>query len=164
MMLPPLGTAYYLQKDPRWQNETIGGSGEPLARVGCALCSLAMALDFHGIKTNPRELNDFLKRNAGYSEQGLLKWNSAAQYAGGKVSFEYIGSPDHKRIDQALQNRRPVIAKIFINQTIPHWVLIVGKERVEYLMRDPLGDGHSVRPVSFYGSKIYAIRILKPAS
>ena len=161
LRLAPLSTPYYLQKDPRWQNETIGGSGEPLARVGCAVCSLAMALDLYGIKTNPKELNDFLKSNGGYNERGWLKWNSATKFADGKVSFEYIGSPDYKRIDRALQNHRPVIAKILINQTIPHWILIVGKERVEYLMRDPMGDGDNVRPVSFYGSKIYAIRILK---
>jgi len=47
------------------------------------------------------------------------------------------------------------------NGVIPHWVLIVGKDESEYLMRDPLGDGETLGRVSRYNSKIYAIRTLK---
>jgi hypothetical protein len=56
---------------------------------------------------------------------------------------------------------QPVIAKVFIHGIIPHWVLIVGKERNEYLMCDPLGDGQTVRRLSDYESKVHAIRTLK---
>src|SRR5213593_2214560 len=63
LTLLPIPTPHYLQKDDRWKNETVGGTGERLARVGCAVCSLAMALDHYGVQISPKELNDFLKRN-----------------------------------------------------------------------------------------------------
>ncbi len=62
-----------------------------------------------------------------------------------------------------MENKQPVIAKVFINGIIPHWVLIVGKDGTAYLMRDPLGNENAVERVSKYESKIYAIRVLKKA-
>lgn len=163
LTMMPLQTTHYLQKDPRWESETVGGSGETLGQVGCTLCSLAMALDYYGIKTTPKDLNDFFKRNDGYTPQGWLKWKTVSSFANGKVAMDYIGPPAHRRIDQALRSSQPVIAKIFINGAIPHWVLIVGKDADDYLMRDPLEDGKSVQPLSKYGSKIHAIRTLRAA-
>ncbi|MDH7502499.1 MAG: hypothetical protein QHJ82_07285 [Verrucomicrobiota bacterium] len=114
-------------------------------------------------QVTPKELNDFLKKNAGYTERGWLKWDSVAKVSEGKVVLGYIGNPSFQRIDAALKDNQPVIAKVFIERTVPHWVLIVGKEKTEYLIRDPLGDGKSLRQLSFYGSDIHAIRILKAA-
>jgi hypothetical protein len=156
-------TPHYLQRDSRWADETVGGTGERLARVGCTVCSLAMALDHYGIKTTPKELNSFLKQNGGYTPRGWLKWDSVPGFTGGKVTMDYIGRPSFERIDGALKANQPVIVKVFIKGIIPHWVLIVGKEQSEYLMRDPLGDGKTVQPLSKYGSRVYAIRILKAA-
>ena len=67
-------------------------------------------------------------------------------------------------MDQALTNHQPVIAKVYIKSVIPHWVLVVGKDRDDYLMRDPLMDEDTIGHLSDYDSKIYAIRIMKPAS
>lgn len=159
--MAPLPTIQYLQKDARWENDTVGGSGERLARVGCTVCSLAMALDHYGVKTTPKELNDVLKQNDGYTLRGWLKWNAVPNLTAGRMTMDYIGAPTHGRIDQALKNNQPVIAKVFINGIIPHWVLIVGKEGDDYLMRDPLGDGKTVQRLSEYGSKIYAMRTLR---
>lgn len=161
LTVPAIATPHYLQRDPRWGNETIGGSAERLARVGCTLCSLAMALHHYGAETTPKELNDFLKRNNGYTIRGWLKWESVSGFTGGKVEMDYIGRPGFGRIDGALKNNHPVIAKVYINGVIPHWVLIVGKDGNEYLMRDPLGDGRTVGRISDYDSRIYAIRTLK---
>ena len=156
-------TPHYLQRDSRWADETVGGTGERLARVGCTVCSLAMALDHHGIKATPKVLNDFLKANDGYTIRGWLRWESVPRFTQGKVAMDYIGRPGFERIDRALKANQPVIAKLLIKGIIPHWVLIVGKEQTEYLMRDPLGDGKTVEPLAKYDSRIYAIRILKTA-
>ena len=158
-----IATAHYRQRDLRWEHEALGGLGESMARVGCTVCSLAMALDFYGVKMTPKELNEFLKRNDGYTVRGWLKWDSVSKVSNGQVTMDYIGSPAFKVIDRALKNKQPVIAKVFINGIIPHWVLIVGKDGTEYLMRDPLGNENAVDRLSDYGSKIYAIRILKKA-
>jgi Peptidase_C39 like family len=163
LVVAAIPTVNYLQRDSRWADETVGGSQESLARVGCTVCSLAMALDRCGVKITPKELNSYLKRNDGYTARGWLKWDSVSKVSEGKVSLDYIGEPSFERIDSALKNGQPVIAKVFINRVVPHWVLIVGKEEAEYLIRDPLGDGESLRPLSHYGSEVYAIRILKAA-
>jgi hypothetical protein len=55
------------------------------------------------------------------------------------------------------------VAKLLIDGSIPHWVLIVGKQGTNYLMRDPMGDGHSLEPVSKYESAIFGLRIVRPA-
>jgi ABC-type bacteriocin/lantibiotic exporter with double-glycine peptidase domain len=159
-MVPPIATANYLQRDTKWAHETIGGSNERIASVGCAVCTLAMALDHYGIKITPKGLNDYLKSNAGYTRRGWLKWDSVSKISEGRVSLDYLGKPTFQKIDAALTNGEPVIAKVVINQT-PHWVLIVGKEKNEYLIRDPLGGGKSLRQLSYYRSGLYEIRILK---
>jgi hypothetical protein len=161
LMVSAIPTANYLQRDPQWADDTIAGSNETLARVGCTVCSLAMALDHYGIKITPKRLNDYLKTNAGYTDRGWLKWDSVSSISEGKVTLDYIGKPTFQRIDAALTNGQPVIGKVFVNEIVPHWVLIVGKENTEYLIRDPLGDGRSLRQLSHYRSGLYAIRILK---
>ncbi len=154
-------TPHYLQKDPRWESDTIGGTSERLARVGCTVCSLAMALDHYGVSMTPKALNDYLKQNEGYTIHGWLKWNLVPSFTHGAVAMDYIGKPSHIRIDRALKDGQPVIAKVFINGIIPHWVLLVGKEQSEYLMRDPLDETKTVKRLSDYQSKLYAIRILR---
>ena len=158
---PALSTAHYRQHDPRWAEERIGGFGESMGSVGCTLCSLAMALDYYDVKVPPKELNEFLKANEGYNPRGWLRWNSVDKVSGGRVTVEYMGRPNHTVIDGAVKNAQPVLAKVYINAIVPHWVLIVGKEGQDYLMRDPLGDDKAVGKVSDYRSKIYAVRILK---
>jgi len=162
-VMPGLRTAHFRQKDPRWSEETIGGFGERMARVGCTVCSLAMALDYYGVKKTPKELNDFLKANDGYNPRGWLRWNCVDKISGGAVTMDYMGRPSHEVIDRALKNSQPVLAKVYIKGVIPHWVLIVGKDQQEYLMRDPLGEEGSVGRLSDYRSKVFAVRIPKRA-
>jgi hypothetical protein len=156
-----LETPFYLQNDDRWKDEKIGG-GEKLGDVGCAICSLAMALDRFGNHYTPKDLNDQLKANNGYTWRGRLKWQAVSTITGNKITVEAVRKPSHADIDAALTNKYPVIAKLLINGTIPHWVLIVGKQGTNYLMRDPLGNGHSLEPASKYESDIFGVRIVKP--
>src|SRR5207237_4727323 len=72
LMVSAIPTANYLQRDPQWANDTIAGSNETLARVGCRVCRLEMALDHYGIKITPKRLNDSLNANAGYTARGWL--------------------------------------------------------------------------------------------
>jgi hypothetical protein len=158
---PALKTPLYLQNDDRWKDEKIGGSRERLGDVGCAICSLAMALDHFGVHYTPKELNDQLKANDGYTWRGWLEWQAISTITGGKITVETVRKPSHADIDAASRSKNQVVAKLLINRTIPHWVLIVGKQGTNYLMRDPLGDGHSLEPVSKYESDIFGVRIVK---
>jgi hypothetical protein len=156
-------TPAYVQNDDRWKDEKIGGTGERLGDVGCAICSLAMAVDHFGFHYTPKGLNDRLKSNGGYTWRGWLKWQTISIITDNKITVEAVGKPSHADIDAALRGGHPVVAKLLMNGTIPHWVLIVGKKGTEYLMRDPLGDGRVLEPVSKYDSEIFGVRIVKPA-
>ena len=161
LQLAVLNTPHFLQTDPRWAKQQIGGSGETLSRVGCTICCVAMVLNSYGVSLTPHELNEALKLADGYTASGLLKWDSVPRLTKGRVLPFYIGSPDVEKIDSALKNGHPVIAKVMLRNLIQHWVLIVGKEGTEYLVRDPLNP--EITKLSAVGTNIYAIRILRPA-
>lgn len=157
-------SAFFLQTDARWSKDEIGGSRESLGAVGCAICSVSMALAHHGIEMPPGQLNEKLKTKEGYTEQGWLKWNKITELTDRKIRIEIPERLTHEAIDRALKAKQPVIAKVFLNRFITHWVLIVGKAGHEYLIKDPLGDGRSLERLSKFGSDIYAIRIVTRVS
>jgi hypothetical protein len=153
--------AYYVQRDKRWANEPIGGSGKPLAAVGCTLCCLSMALAQEGIDLDPAELNHALKKNNGYTSIGWLRWPALADVTAGRARAEIVWKPTLRDIDAALAARQPVIVKIAPPPMVQHWVLLVGREGREYLMKDPLDNTQTVKPLSALGSDILAVRIVK---
>lgn len=151
----------YLQNDPRWGDDTIGGSHESLAAVGCTVTSVSMALAHYGITLPPKQLNNLLKQHNGYTRQGWLIWHTIAVITDNKIRVEVPAAPSHALIDAALSARRPVIAKVLLHNVIPHWVLVVGKAEQDYLIKDPLGNGKTLDKLSKFGSAVYAIRIVK---
>ena len=153
-------TPHYLQRDPQWKDETIG-SGETLAKVGCTVSSLAMALESYGVAFTPKTLNDALKANGGYTRRGWLVWSAVEKVSDGKASVRALDQPTHADLDAALQARQPVLIKVFIEKIIPHWVLLSGKDGTNYLMRDPLDESKSLKPVASYGSEIFGVRIVE---
>src|SRR5436190_12368681 len=159
LYIAPISGAHFLQRDARWSKTTIGGSGETIAKVGCTICSVAMAFDVCGMKTDPEQLNAALKKEDGFTSSGLLKWDAVTAVSKGKIKVAYLGKASYEVIDDALKNGKQVIAKIFLNNVVPHWVLIVGKEDGEYIVRDPLKE--TPVKLSSRGSAIHAIRVLK---
>lgn len=155
---PIIETPVYLQRDRAWEADRIGGTGETLRRVGCTVCCLAMGLAHFGIHKTPGELNGWLKTHEGYSPRGWLRWESVSKLTDGKVYVDFRAPLSHETIDAALKARQPVLAKVFINRVVTHWVLVVGKE---YLVQDPLGGGSKPDLLSRYSSGVHAIRILK---
>ena len=160
---PMIETPIYLQHDRAWEGERIGGTGETLGSVGCTVCCLAMGLGHFGFEQTPKQLNAWLKSNEGYSLRGWLRWETVSKLTAGKVRVDFRAPLNHETIDAALKARQPVLAKVFINRVIPHWVLVVGKEGREYLVQDPLGGGKRPERLSSYSSGVHAIRILKPS-
>lgn len=151
----------YLQNDPRWKNDKMGGSEETLGKAGCFVSCISMALAHHGIDLLPNQLNELLKNNNGYTKQGWVKWYSVSKITNHKIRFQASNQPNFTQINTALKAREPVLAKIQLYGIFPHWVLIVGKEKQDYFVKDPLGDGKSLDKLSTFKSKIYAIRIVK---
>lgn len=152
----------YLQTDPRWSEQKLGGSGERFGSVGCVICSMSMALAQLGVTIRPDSLNQALDAAGGFTERGWLKWETVEKVTNGRAEVDVINDPAHTQIDEALEEGHPVLAKVLIGRDIQHWVMIAGKDDLEYLIKDPLGDGE-LEMLSKYGSNIHAIRIVSPA-
>ncbi len=153
---------YYLQNDPQWGAETLGGSNERMAAAGCTVTCVAMALATLDYPTDPLQLCHASKERNGFTENGFVIWNKVNEITGGKVKVDFPAL-SHERIEAALRGNAPVIAKIMLNETIPHWVLITGKAGQEYLIIDPLNGAKTFLHLSDRTSKIHAIRVLKTA-
>jgi hypothetical protein len=151
----------YFQGDPKWADERIGGSKEPLRAVGCTVCCLSMALAEHGVVLNPLELNRKLKEADGYTELGWVKWAFVEQVAANRVRIEISNKPTQATINDALARGAPVLVKVLLRPAVQHWVLVVGRDGHDYLIKDPLGDGKSLGRLADLSSDILAVRIVR---
>lgn len=149
------------QWDPRWGADALGNTTEPMAAAGCTVACAAMGFTHLGVPTTPKQLNDWLKANGGFTPEGRLVWSKCVEFSGGKLALDYAGAPDPARIDRALAAGRPAIVKVELPGGIQHWVLIVGTEGGEYLINDPLSLDPGAARLSTCGGKIYALRIFR---
>lgn len=155
----------FCQTDSRWAEVELGTSGCKLGTHGCLVCSTAMATSSLGVRLSPPELNERLKRHNGFQPQGWLIWNAVHRVTDGRLTADYHTRPRHEWIDEALKaGSFPVIAYPLPNGA-RHWVLVVGKEGLDYLVRDPLTD-EPKKPVklSTLTDRILAVRVVKKAS
>ena len=151
----------FFQGDERWGKEFLGNTPGTLAAEGCAVSSASMILAHYGMDIDPGRLNRFLKENNGYEGKAWLRWESAALYVPGMIEKAYEDLPSYARIDWNLLRGNPVIVRIRLPDGITHFVVIVGKRGMDYLIRDPAGkgrhDGH-VFPFRRMGVPIEALR------
>ncbi|MBV9488549.1 MAG: C39 family peptidase [Verrucomicrobia bacterium] len=135
----------FAQADPRWSDVRLGPSADTLGDQGCAVTSAAMVVAFYGIKTDPQQLNAFLTRTGGFTSDGLIHWNRVPLIAPYRLKLAYNGDPSYELIDSNLLSGNPVIAVIPLRDGGYHFVVIVGKEGRDYLIRDPAASA-SQRP------------------
>jgi hypothetical protein len=160
--LPESGSRF-LQTDPQWSDERLGSSDETLGEVGCAVCSVAMAVNALGENTTPKDLNAQLSKNGGFTTQGWLVWAQLAGVFDHRVEAVVSDRPSHAEIDRALQHGEYPIVKIFLHGVIQHWVVVVGKEGTEYLVRDPLERETEPLRLSTQGDTIHSVRYVRRA-
>jgi hypothetical protein len=156
-----LPVTIYRQNDDRWGAQPLGSgqSGDTLGSAGCAVSSTAMVLTYYGIDTDPARLNAFLTQNGGFTAEGWLIWEKAAELAPDKVKFIYEGDPTHQLIDANLKADNPVLVRLRYPSGITHFVVICGKDGHDYLVRDPgRGAAKGIYPLKDFGSKIEALR------
>ncbi|MCK4766597.1 MAG: C39 family peptidase [Candidatus Aminicenantes bacterium] len=151
----------YLQGVRRWRSDRIGGSNEEFRFVGCTVTCVSMALAHYDIDIAPGKLNKLLVQNNSYTKKGWLIWDKVSEVLTGRIKIEVPCFPTYSRIDRSLKSGIPVLVKVMLRKSVPHWVLIVGKDNREYLIKDPLGDGKSIEKLSKYNSNIYSIRLIE---
>jgi hypothetical protein len=153
----------FTQDDPRWTFELLGPTFETLGQSGCAVTSAAMVLSAYGVDTDPDRLNQYLSTHAGYTEDGWVYWEKAAEVApGGQVEKAYEDLPSYALIDQNLQMGNPVIVRLTLPNGHTHFVVLVGKEGWNYLAQDPARDpSWGVYPLRELTDHIEALRFFR---
>jgi peptidase C39-like protein len=149
----------FAQADPRWSDDLLGPTPATMAEEGCAVSSSAMVLAFYGQNIDPGRLNAFLTANGGYTPQGWLYWEKAADFMPGMVRHAYEDLPSYFLIDSNLLRGNPVIVRIQLPIGITHFVVIVGKIGFDYLIQDPASGGQSgVYPLRNLAREIDGLR------
>ena len=152
----------FTQNDPRWTFELLGPTFDTMGQAGCAVTSAAMVLSAYGVDTDPDRLNQYLTTHAGYTENGWVYWEKAAEVApGGQVEKAYEGLPSYTLIDQNLLAGNPVIVRLTLPNGGTHFVVVVGKEGWNYLAQDPLRPSSGVYPLKDLTGRIDALRFFR---
>jgi len=121
-----------------------------------------MVLSHYGMDVDPGRLNRFLRENNGYEARAWLRWEGAALFTPGLIEKAYEDLPSYARIDWNLLHGNPLIVRVRLPNGITHFVVIVGKRGIDYLIRDPAGmgreDADCVYPFRRLGVPIEALR------
>ncbi len=172
--LPPAGGLYFpvtvlhdvphfLQDAPPWGRDRLAGGPTTLGQEGCAVASAAMVLASYGYDTDPGRLNRYLQAHQGYTDRGWLYWEKASDHPPGTATKAYEDAASHYLIDLNLLRGNPVIVRLRYPSGVTHFVVIVGKQGFEYLVRDPgAGGARGLYPLSEFGSPIEALRFYHP--
>jgi Peptidase C39 family len=149
----------FAQADPRWADDELGPASSTMGEEGCAVSSAAMVLAFYGQDVDPGRLNAFLTNCGGYTPEGWLYWEKAADFHPGLVRHAYEDLPSYFLIDSNLERGNPVIVRILLPNGITHFVVIAGKEGFDYLIQDPASGGvNGVYPLRKLAPEIEALR------
>jgi hypothetical protein len=157
-----LSVPQFFQGDDHWGRDHLGNTSGTLGAEGCAVASASMVLSHYGIDVDPGRLNKFLTENNGYEGRAWLRWEGAALFSPGLVEKAYEDLPSYARIDWNLLHGNPVIVRVRLADGITHFVVIVGKQGLDYLIRDPAGrgceDAGRIYPFRCLGVPIEALR------
>lgn len=155
-----LPVALFTQNDPQWGDDQLGPTDQTMGEAGCAVSSAAMVLRFYGLDTDPGRLNQFLDEHDGYTEQGWLKWEGVEPLAPGRVRHAYEDLPSYALMDSNLKRGNPVIVRVRLPSGITHFVVVMGKDGFDYLIRDPSSAGlrRGVYPLKDFQRPIEALR------
>jgi hypothetical protein len=153
----------FTQDDPRWTFELLGPTFDTVGQAGCAITSAAMVLSAYGVDTDPDRLNQYLTTHGGYTEEGWVYWEKAAEVApGGQVEKAYEDLPSYALIDQSLLAGNPVIVRLTLRNGTTHFVVLVGKEGWDYLIQDPARiPAYGVYPLKELTDRIEALRFFR---
>src|ERR1700677_4849326 len=149
----------FAQADARWAADELGPASSTMGEEGCAVSSAAMVLAFYGQDVDPGRLNAFLTNCGGYTPEGWLYWEKAADFHPGLVRHAYEDLPSYFLIDSNLERGNPVIVRIHLANGVTHFVVIAGKDGFDYLIQDPASGGvNGVYPLRKLAPEIEALR------
>jgi uncharacterized repeat protein (TIGR03803 family) len=134
-----LNALRYSQHDPRWAATTYDHTSLMISNQGCALCSLAMALQYAGASTTPATLNTTLNSHGDFAGTSL-GWDAATRDAsGGSLVFHAYRTTSSSYLAQCLAAGFPVVVGVNLDTNgIPgHFVIVTGYQNGAYTIADP---------------------------
>jgi hypothetical protein len=134
----------YKQNDRQWAQERLGNGSNTIAKAGCLITSVAMALTAIGRSFNPSTLNGWLKAHSGYFSNDLFIWGSV-----GSLGLEYAGKVSNDKIKTALSRDEVVMVNVMNGV---HWVLAIYMKGDTIFVNDPLFNTHSYELSDIIGS------------
>ena len=154
----------FAQADPRWAADKLGPTDATLAKEGCALTCAAMVLARYGVDTDPQRLNRFVQRLQGYTPEGWIYWEAAAEFPPKVLRHSYEDKPSYALIDWNLVRGNPVIIRVRRAPKRTHFVTVIGKDGFDYLILDPAQTkyGNKPYPLKELGLQIEALRFFEP--
>lgn len=133
-----ISVAHFSQADGRWSGDALGGTASSLGAEGCAVTCAAMVLRYHGFESDPGMLNRWLTLNGGYTAQGWIHWEKAAELTDGLLEHAYEAAPSYRWMDGEILRGNPVIVRVRrVGAMNTHFVVIVGKNGRRYVVADP---------------------------
>jgi uncharacterized protein YvpB len=166
---------WYSQLDPKWQRDQLGYGRETIGTWGCLMTCMAMALSVNGLRINPQELNQRLKKTSpnqgGFKQGESITPFLAPSYLGGlqynknvrswpnkKVAWtDWTGENPISRIDKALARGHIVAAQVDtkLNTAVvdQHWVVIVNRAGDDYQIIDPLTPANAANRITSLKAK-----------
>ena len=152
----------FVQDDPRWTFQLLGPTYQTVGQSGCAITSAAMVLAAYGVDTDPQRLNQYLTTHAGYTDNGWVDWEKAAEIAPAGQVGKHEDLPSYALIDRNLLKGNPVIIRLTLQNGTTHFVVIVGKQGWDYLIQDPArSPSWGVYPLKQLTSRIEALRFYR---
>jgi len=134
-----LNVLRFSQGDPRWASATYAGSTYTIQQQGCALSTLAMALYYEGVTTDPGALNTLMNNNNDFVGNNV-NWDAATRDASNKtLRFHAYRTTDAQYLSQTLANGYPIIVGVDLNDNGDpgHFVLVVGEKNGHFVINDP---------------------------
>jgi hypothetical protein len=112
-----------------------------------------------GTEVNPRNLNEWLKGNKGYTKEGLIYLKKLAVYSGNKVHFSTTKNPNFDSVHIELREGRPPILYL-IPVFRSHFVVATGEICIDnektWIIRDPGYNKYNL--LEGYSNKYYGFK------
>jgi len=151
---------WFSQGDERWKLDKLGQSRRTtIGRSGCVLSCLSMLLNAEASNPHitPDELNNWLKKNGGYSGTNM-RWQIPGEMDGSGNGLELVAqisrSNDWKFLNDQISKGNKVIVKVKGRRS--HWVLVTKQngpfnKAASYTINDPGTKSYVPRTLAYYG-------------
>ena len=109
----------------------------------------------------PGTLNAYFSVNHIYDNEGNLQWDALEQTAGIAPVLKSAEETDNRELEQWLsEGIFPIVRVRMGGVGNYHFVLLVSSENGEFFCMDPLEEKEQLVPMSDFGGKIYAVRVV----